>query len=543
MENRGEFTMEDVVQDPKIPMILRRACSSGALTWAIFVLGGCASFRGAGGPTLQEEIEAVIMAEPLHQVHWGILIVDPDRGQILYSHSSHRKFVPASNMKILSTATALSLLGPEYRFETELWGVGDVDGSTGSLAGDLVLRASGDPTFSERFYPSAEAPLDSLAQGLWRAGLRSVTGSLVVDVSAWDSTTVPESWMVGNLPSTSAATGGALAIGEGEIVVEVTPGAEIGDPVQARWWPATEESFFSAAFVTAHPDSSLRREVDYLPESRRLRVEGQVPLGPVDTISVAQRDPVRFASSALLRALERQGIFIGGGLRIAWERGEPLGPGFCVTGRAYHPEGTGAEVENALEEVPGPVLPDCPGSQRIAGISSPPLDEIVEAILEPSQNWMTEQLVHVLGVERGSEGSWREGFRVEQEFLTREAGVDSMDLHYRDGSGLSAYNLVTPRAIVRILEFMRESPNADLYRLALAEPGEEDSTLRNRLPGLEGRLYGKTGTISHVNSLSGYLTTDSGRHLIFSILTNGSGLPSGTVRAGIDRIVQITARR
>jgi D-alanyl-D-alanine carboxypeptidase/D-alanyl-D-alanine-endopeptidase (penicillin-binding protein 4) len=534
--------MEDVFQDPKILKILRRAASLSGLACAVFALGACASLRGAGGPSLHEEIEAVILEEPLDQVHWGILIVDPDRGQVLYSRSSHRKFVPASNMKILSTAAALSLLGPEYRFETEFWGVGAVDPTTGILQGDLVLRASGDPTFSERFYPSAEAPLDSLAQGIRRAGVRTVTGSLVVDVSAWDSTTVPESWMVGNLPSTSAATGGALAIGEGEIIVEVTPGSGIGDPVLARWWPETEESFFSAAFVTTHPDSSLRREVDYLPESRRLRVEGRVPLGAVDTISVAQRDPVRIASAALLRALQRQGITVESGLRIAWERGEPLGQENCVTGRMFTPDELDEGFEETQTEDPFPVLPDCPGSVRLAGISSPPLSEIVEAILEPSQNWMTEQLVHALGMERGREGSWREGFRVEQEFFTREVGVDSLDLHYRDGSGLSAYNLVTPRAIVRILEFMRESPNADLYRLALAEPGEEDSTLRNRLPGLEGRAYGKTGTISHVNSLSGYLTTESGRHLIFSILTNGSGLPSGTVREGIDRIVQIAAR-
>lgn len=535
--------MGDIVRNPRFSITLGKAFFHGGLLSTTFLLTGCASFRGAGGPSLHEEIDAVIGAAPLHQVHWGILIVDPDRGQILYSRSGHRKFVPASNMKILSTATALSLLGPEYRFETELWGVGEMDRSRGRLEGDLVLRASGDPTFSERFYPSAEAPLDSLALGLWRAGLRTVTGSLVVDVSAWDSTTVPGSWMMGNLPGTSSATGGALAIGEGEILIEVTSGAGIGDPAQTDWWPSTEESFFSPAFVTAPPDSSLRRTVDYLAESHRLRVEGQVPLGSVDTISVPQRDPVRLAASSLLRALKRQGITVGGGLRIAWERGEPLGPGICVTGRPLNPERIGGQTGEAPEGFPEPVLPDCPASWRLAGVSSPPLGEIVKAILEPSQNWMTEQLVHVLGMERGREGSWQEGFRVEQDFLIREVGVDSLDLHFRDGSGLSAYNLVTPRAIVRILEFMRQSPNAELYRLALAEPGEEDSTLRNRLSGLEGRLYGKTGTISHVNSLSGYLTTESGHQIIFSILTNGSGLPSRTVREGIDRIVQITARR
>jgi len=507
------------------------------------LLWGCASLPGGGGPTLQDEIDEVITRRPLDQVHWGILIVNPERGQILYSRSSHRKFVPASNMKVLSTATALSLLGPDFRFETELWGVGEVDGTTGILSGDLVLRASGDPTLPDRFYPNAEAPLDSLAEGLWSSGVRIVTGSLVVDVSAWDSTTVPDTWMVGNLPSRSAATGGAFAIAEGEIVVEVTAGSGVGDPARARWWPSTDEDFFTAAFLTAHPDSSLRREVHYLPESRRLRLEGHIPLGQVDTLSLAQRDPVAVASHALFAALERHGITIQGGMRIAWDGGEPLGPGPCVSGRLSEDHASMVEGVDAMPIPPSDrMLPTCPGSIRLTGLSSPPLGKIVEGILEPSQNWMTEQLVHGLGMELGEKGSWREGFRVEREFLTHTVGIDSLDIEYRDGSGLAAYNLVTPRAMVRVLEFMRESPHAALYRLALAEPGEEDSTLENRLEGLEGRLFAKTGTISHVNSLSGYLTTQGGQELLFSILTNGSGLPSSVVRDGIDSIVRIAAR-
>ena len=178
----------------------------------------------------------------------------------------------------------------------------------------------------------------------------------------------------------------------------------------------------------------------------------------------------------------------------------------------------------------------------MAGTTSPPMAEIVKGILEPSQNWMTEQLVRTLGQELGDEGSWAEGFRVEREFFTQEVGVDSLDLVLRDGSGISAKNLVTPRAIVRILDYMRNSPNSGILRDALASPGEEDSTLENRLTVLGSRVFAKTGTITHVNSLSGYVFTDSGRELIFSILTNGSGLPSGPVRAAIDQIVEAVAR-
>jgi len=518
-----------------------------AILRSVFLLllalpGGCASFPAGAGGVLQEEIDQIISNPPLDQVNWGIRIVDPERGQILYNRHAHLKFVPASNMKILSTATALSLLGPDYRYQTDFFGVGSFEEGGRVLNGDLLLRAGGDPTLSQRFYPSAEAPLDSLAEGLWVAGVRTVTGSLVVDVSTWDSTSVPGSWMVQNLSGSSGATGGAFAIAEGVLTVEVTAGSEEGSPAQARWWPSLGDEFISVGFVTVHPDSSTRgRTIQYLPESRRLIVGGRIRAGEVDTIRFSQRDPVRLASAALVRAIELRGVEIQGGNRVAWDLGEPVGPGSCTTGWTMADSATPGEPSQELEEG---IESDqgCFDATRITGLTSPPMTEIVKAILEPSQNWMTEQLVRTLGAERGQEGSWREGFRVEQEFLTQEVGVDSLDITYRDGSGLSAYNLVTPRAMIRILEYMRASSHSGSFRNALASPGEEESTLRNRLLSLGSRVFAKTGTITHVNSLSGYVFTDSGRELIFSILTNGSGLPSGEVRTAIDRVIEVVAR-
>jgi D-alanyl-D-alanine carboxypeptidase/D-alanyl-D-alanine-endopeptidase (penicillin-binding protein 4) len=509
---------------------------------------GCVTMASGGGGVLQDEILRIIGEPPLDQVNWGIRVVDPERGQILYNRHAHLKFVPASNMKLLPTATALSLLGPGFRFETDLYGVGEFQEEGAILHGDLLLRSGGDPTLSDRFYPSASAPLDSLAEGVWRSGVRRVTGSLVVDVSAWDSTSVPGTWEVDDLPTTSAATGGAFSIGEGVIGIEITAGPSDGTPAQARWWPESDSNFLSVAFVTVHADSSARgRTAEYLPESRRLRISGRIHAGAVDTIWISQRDPVRFASTALYRSLERRGIRIDGGLRIAWDPGEPVGSGSCRTG-------PGASTSTS-EESPGrgeaqriraPRLAsqrdDCPDARTLASLFSPPLAEVVQGILEPSQNWMAEQLVRALGFELGEEGSWREGFRVQEEFLTQQVGVDTLDIVFRDGSGMSRQNLVTPRAIVRILEYMRASSNAGIFRNALASPGEKDGTLRNRLQALEGRVFAKTGTLTHVTSLSGYLFTDSGRELIFSILTNGSGLPSNTVRDGIDKVTEILVR-
>jgi D-alanyl-D-alanine carboxypeptidase/D-alanyl-D-alanine-endopeptidase (penicillin-binding protein 4) len=528
----------------------RRAALLLSVIGTLVFIIACTTFPpGAGGGILYEEIDEIISSPPLNQVNWGIRIVDPERGRVLYSRHAHLKFVPASNMKLISTAAALSLLGPEFRYQTDLFGVGSFDEGRGVLRGDLLLMPSGDPTFSERFFPSAEAPLDSLAKGLWAEGVRTVTGALVVDVSHWDSTSVPSSWMVGNLPTTSGATGGAFSIAEGVLTVEVTAGVEEGAPAQARWWPYLDDQFISVGYVTVPADSSTRgRQVGYHPESKRLRVQGRIEAGTVDTIRISQRDPVRLASAALLHALERRGIQVRGGLRIAWDSGDPVGPEECTTG--WQVKGPGGAQDDASpipqERLVRPqsteVPPTCPDATRLATITSQPLSEIAKAILEPSQNWMTEQLVKTLGMESGEGGSWREGFRVKEEFLIRDVGVDSLDFAFRDGSGLSSQNLITPRAVVRILEYMRESSNSEIFKEALAGPGEENSTLQRRLTGLEGRVFAKTGTITHVNSLSGYVLTNTRRELIFSILTNGSGLPSSAVREGIDSLTAVLAR-
>jgi D-alanyl-D-alanine carboxypeptidase/D-alanyl-D-alanine-endopeptidase (penicillin-binding protein 4) len=166
----------------------------------------------------------------------------------------------------------------------------------------------------------------------------------------------------------------------------------------------------------------------------------------------------------------------------------------------------------------------------------------VRNILQPSQNWIAEQLLKTLGAERGTAGSWSGGLAVERRYLVEQAGLDSLAFNLRDASGLSAQNLLPAAAIVQLLEHVRAAPWGEGYRTSLPTPGLRGGTLAGRLPSLAGRLFAKTGTISNVNSLAGFLVTDAGRELTFSIMSNGSGLPSATVRAAIDSTVALLAR-
>ncbi|NNF14935.1 MAG: D-alanyl-D-alanine carboxypeptidase/D-alanyl-D-alanine-endopeptidase [Gemmatimonadetes bacterium] len=492
-----------------------RALGLALLSGVVVVASGCATL-GFGSGVDRSSLEDVLTDPPFDQMHVGVLAVDAGTGEVLYDHNGHRKFIPASNQKILVTATALSLLGPDHRFRTEVWAAGTL--RDGHLDGDLVLVTSGDPSLSDRYWSSGSAALAALADSVRAAGIRYVAGRVFVDVAAWDSATVGPTWEVEDLRYSYGSTGGAFAVDEGSLEAVVRSGDQIGDTARITWTPLGTHDFVRSRVVTVPSDSATRLRPSYLPETRRIVLNGTIAAGTVDTTSFATRDPVRQAAHAWLRALRRAGVEAEG-LEIGWRRDLAVGGG-CRSG--------------ALEA--------CRAAGLVTAMESPALSEIVAGILEPSQNWMTEQLVRALGAQFGGRGSWNEGIGVVERFLIDEVGVDSTDIAPRDGSGLSAYNLVTPRALAAILAYMHRGPHATSYRAAMAEPAEDDSTLERRLPGLEGRLFAKTGTISNVNSLSGYLVRDDGRELVFSVLTNGSGLPASQVRQAIDEVVEILAR-
>ncbi len=501
----------------------RKRAGSRRTLYGAAVAVCCISLHGtppsmlvAGGGVDARAVNRVLDAPPLERVHFGVLVVDAASGRALYARNADETFIPASNQKLLVGAAAMSLLGASYRFQTSLWSAGPLVHDT--LRGDLVLVGTGDPSLSDPTWSDGETALAALADSLRAAGVEHVTDSLVVDASAWDSTTVPETWEASDLPHGYAATTGAFAIDDGALTVIARGGRE-GEPASLSWHPHGTPGFVSADVITGPADSVTRVEASYLPESRRIELTGYVGAHSVDTLSFALRDPVRQAAAALTRVLVERGIDVGGGWGVAWEPGAPLGSG-CAAG----------------------AMPSCPGARPLATLESPALSDILADMLGDSQNWIAEQLVRTLGATYGARGGMTEGLNVVRAFAVDRIGIDSLDMSLHDGSGLSMHDLVTPRAIVHILRYMRSGPDSATFRMALAEPGEKKSTLERRLEDLRGRLFAKSGTLSGVNSLSGYLVTDSGDGRIFSILSNGSSLPTETVRDAIDDVVHILSR-
>jgi serine-type D-Ala-D-Ala carboxypeptidase/endopeptidase (penicillin-binding protein 4) len=448
-------------------------------------------------------LDSLLDAPPLHRTSWGALVTEAATGAVLYARNAERHFIPASNMKLVLAAAALGRLGPEYRYRTELRATPAAAGSVERL----VVVGAGDPTLSARFHGTVHAPFDSLAARVAAAGIRQV-GELVVDVSRFRDERVHPTWEVSDLPTLYAPPVEAFAAAEGTFRLAVTGGPAPGAAGSASAVPPLRQPI-RATVVTDTVGARTAVSTDYTARRDTIYLTARVAAGAMDTVTLAATQPAELAAAALADALAGRGVAVGS-FRVARD---------TATARVAR-EGTAA----------------------VGTVESPPMAAIVEAILRPSQNWIAEQVSKTLGAELSGDGSWAAGQSAQRGYLVEVIGIDSGAVNLRDASGMSAQNLLTPAAVVALLAHAGAQPWGPQFRRSLAQPGLAGSTLAGRLEGFEGRVFAKTGTISNVNSLSGWFVAADGREYLFSLLSNGSGLPAATVRAALDEAVRAMAR-
>jgi D-alanyl-D-alanine carboxypeptidase/D-alanyl-D-alanine-endopeptidase (penicillin-binding protein 4) len=432
-----------------------------------------------------------------------VLVRSLRSGEVLYEKNAEKEFVPASNMKLVTASVALEALGPEYRWRTSFLAGGRVTG--GVLHGPLVVRGSGDPTLSARFYPDPRAALRAWADSLRAHGITRIEGGIVGVDSAFAPPTLGAGWAWDDLDAYYAAEFGALQFNEGAIDVQVIPSRTVGRPAIVVLGPPTQYVTVDNRTTTAAAGSPVHLDVARDPVGPGIRVSGVVPADtPFVVESVAVRDPTAYFLAVLRETLREAGV--------------------AVEGQAL-----------PADEWPR----ERPAESPIFTYASPPLREVLPGMLKPSQNWIAETLLRTVGRERRGEGSARAAEAVVDSTF-RSWGLPAEDLRLADGSGLSRYDLVTPELLVGILAHMRGSPNWELWYASLPVGGE-DGTLRSRMaePPLRGNVHAKTGTLTGVRSLSCYVTTAAGEPLVFSFLVNNH-LRSA---AAVDRVVDAAVRR
>ncbi|MDE3135855.1 MAG: D-alanyl-D-alanine carboxypeptidase/D-alanyl-D-alanine-endopeptidase [Acidobacteriota bacterium] len=445
---------------------------------------------------------------------WGILVVDEGTGQTLYELNASHYFTPASNAKLFTATLALAELGPDYRWRTTLETTGHID-PAGTLDGNLVLVGRGDPNLSNRIFPYGdkvqvdgppEKVIADLADQLVARGVKRITGGVVADDSYFTYERYPPGWNIDDLTADYGAPVSAIVIDDNDLEIDVAPGARAGDPATIAAVPWAAFYHFVNHVTTVRRGLDAQLTLSREPDSFDITVTGQVPVGsPPQQSWIAIEQPARYTASLLKHLLVERGVTVDGG---TW-------------------------AEHLL---PNQTPPPPQEREVLAEHQSPTLAEALRYLLKVSQNLHAECLLRTVAHERTGVGSLENGLAVEREFLARLGIAD--DVMFFDGSGLSRYDLVTPRALVTLLRYDARQSWAQVLRDSLPVAGI-DGTLENRMSHTlaAGHVFAKTGSLVHDNSLSGYATTLGGRRIVFSILVNNTP-PHAKFDPYIDQIVE-----
>ena len=466
---------------------------------------------------------AKIMGSSFYQYgEWGYLEVDPSNGSTVRALASpDRLYIPGSAAKLFSVSTALDNLGFDHRFETPVYAQGEITDET--LTGDLVLVASGDLTMGGRTttdgsvaftsvdhtyandVPGATltsedplAGLDEIADQIYKSGITSVDGDVIIDDRLFDPPPSAEAEPPNLDPWPSPIT-----INDNVIDVEITPG-EVGEaPESVTWRPqvAPYEIDVQAETVAAGEPNTVSVSAA---SDGGIVVSGNIAADAGKLLRVVPiEDPAAFARTALIEALERAGVSVSA-------------------------SSTGS---NPASELPEKRSYDA--NAEVAAYESPPFSEYAKLILKVSHNYGANLNVCLIAVNAGSTDC-NDGFPAMKSFFEK-AGVDTAQVALADGRGGNPADRFTPQAATDLLSYWLEQPQAETFRMMLPELGV-DGSLANACEDCpaNGKVFAKTGTVAlpdpvngrliEAESLGGYLEAEPGRFHVFYLVVNGAAV-------------------
>ena len=403
----------------------------------------------------------------------GAIVCRVDTGEVLYSHDSDTRLIPASNRKLFTSAAALEVLGEGFQIHTALLTDAKPD-ATGTVQGSLYLRGGGDGLLSP-------ADLDALAQKLAALGVRQVAGNVVGDGGLFTDGPYGFGWEWDDFSDEEFPQISALEVNEGVLGIHVAPGKSAGDPVIVTLTPPTDYLPVSAAATTGAKDAPNDCTVSRPWDKNYFRVTGTLPLGAVLDQSIPVKDPPLLAATLLRQSLAKIGI--------------------SVSGRAV------------MGRTPA-------GAVTLAEHLSLPLAQYLPRMNKPSDNLLAECLVRLTGMNGNAAVSYEIGHARETIFL-QALGLDTSALGMVDGCGVGRRNFVTARAVSLLLLGMHKKADWRVWYDSLPIAGV-DGTLRSRMKGTPAanNVHAKTGTLGQVRALSGYVSGHSGTLYAFSLLMN-----------------------
>jgi len=485
---------------------------------SLLAIGGVALSAGAtkqgeSAPSVFEAALAGITARPVYlHASWGLAIADLSPGKTLYEQNAQKLFAPASTTKLFSTAAALAAFGPDHRFVTPVFRTGPVE--NGQLRGDLVLRASGDPSLSGRIDSSghlawtnfdhtyadgttsevtlcrtdALSGIDDLALQIQQAGIRGVHDVLI------DDRLFEKAEGSGSGPSQLVP----IVVNDNVIDLEVSPAEQVGGFAKIVYTPVSAYAEFDSAIVTVAAGQPSHIDVQEV-SPQRYSVRGQIALGHAPIVQIAEvSSPAAFARALFIERLRAKGIAV--------------------------------EASEFASASPLPAA-DAANLTRVASHTSPPFQEQIKVILKVSHNLAASLLPLLLSTE-GSRHTLDAGMQREG-VLLKQIGVDVGGISFAGGAGGTRADFVSPSAVIGLLQAMAKRPDFASYHDGMPVLGVDGTLVKAVGAGspARGKVFAKTGTLVWEDPLnqrllllskamSGYLTSASGRQLAIAVYLN-----------------------
>jgi D-alanyl-D-alanine carboxypeptidase/D-alanyl-D-alanine-endopeptidase (penicillin-binding protein 4) len=444
----------------------------------LLLFSGCVTSRSIFTPhnrmeEFREKIDHILSDSLFIPCQTGIKIVSLATGEVLYERNSHLLLHPASNMKLLTTATGLMTLGTGYEFKTQLFADTTIYDSIEH--GNLYLKGYGDPDFTTQ-------ELAELISGVKKAGIKEIEGDLIGDVTYFDDQRWGTGWMWDDEPYGFAAYNSPLSINHNCVQVTVHAGYNAGDPPTVIINPPTAYvSLENTATMNDTGANTLEISRKYAERLNTITVKGTMPVGaPDDVEEITVLNPEIYFLTLAKEELRRQGIELDGAITVD----------------------------------------SLPSNAALLAAHAQPMDSMIVFLNKVSDNLSAENLLKIIGAEEyGIPGTTQHGISTVKRIL-REFGIDSTKFLMVDGSGVSHYDLLTPEIYIKLLTGMYHEKNLfDLYYASLPIAGV-DGTLSDRMSGTpaQNNVHAKTGSISGVSTLSGYVHTADNELLAFSIM-------------------------
>ncbi|MEJ2007908.1 MAG: D-alanyl-D-alanine carboxypeptidase/D-alanyl-D-alanine-endopeptidase, partial [Acidobacteriota bacterium] len=468
--------------------------------------------------SLDRRIDAILRGSPAQMGFWGIEVVRLPDGKVLYARNTHHMFLPASNMKLFTTSAALSTLGPDFIFRTTVESTAPPD-ARGRVP-NLVLIGRGDPNLGSRVLPyhlkeevrlPADLDFEKLADQVVAKGVREVTGNLYADDTYYVYQPYGTDWAVDDLVWDYGAPITALAFNDNSLKVEIRPADMAGEKADIEIEPGDGYYKVDDDVETTSSRDPAKVEISRFPGSTELDVWGHVPVysdGVDEAISI--ENPPLYIGEMFRKLLEERGVKVDGRVVV-----RELTP-------AEAADGTGPrEAKNSIV---------------LAEHDSLPLSQDIKVTLKVSQNLHAEMLLRTMAHVLDNEGSVENGLDILNGFA-QKIGIPSEEVQFAGGSGLSRETMVTPDALARLLVFMAGASYFQPFYDALPVAGI-DGTLSDQFhhTALQGRVHAKTGSMDHVNALSGYMNLPGRRRIAFVIIGNHQPLRWAPATKVVDRI-------